>query len=156
MGARLVSLVLNRWTHLSDRAFRVLIRMALTALDEASETMPAGLYFAGRDPLVEVLRNERGGDRQTAYRTVKRAVAELLDDTAVERVTAGRAGQNAVYRLTLLNTPKSIDGHHSTVRIQGDTSSPPEGDTQSPPQGDRRCPPRFRRCSDRRRLTWGC
>ena len=34
MGARLMTLVLMRWTHVSDRAFRVLSRMATTALDE--------------------------------------------------------------------------------------------------------------------------
>ncbi|MEU4590067.1 hypothetical protein [Micromonospora aurantiaca (nom. illeg.)] len=136
MGARLVSLVLARWTHLSDRAFRVVVKMAHTALDEPNDSLPAATYFGGRDPLVDVLRNERGGDRQTAYRTVKRAIAELLDDTAIERVSAGRAGKNAVYRLTLLNTPASIEQGHCTVAVQGDTSGPPEGDTQSPPQGD--------------------
>ena len=135
MGASLVSLVLARWTHLSDRAFRVVVKMAHTALDEPSDGKPAAIYFAGRDPLVDVLRNERGGDRETAYRTVKRAIAELLADNAIERVSAGRAGKNAVYRLTL-KTAKSIDSGHCTVDIQGDTSSPPEGDTQSPPQGD--------------------
>ncbi|MEK8108681.1 hypothetical protein NKG94_34610 [Micromonospora sp. M12] len=74
--------------------------------------------------LVDVLRNERGGDRATAYRTVKRAIAELLADAAIERVSAGRAGKNAVYRLTLQKAPKSIDVGHCTVDIQGTPTVP--------------------------------
>ncbi|MEU5945113.1 hypothetical protein ABZ793_06070 [Micromonospora sp. NPDC047465] len=140
MGARLVSLVLARWSHLPDRAFRVVVRMALTALDEATDKVPAATYFGGRDPLIAVLRNERGGDRDTADRTLKRAIGDLIKDTAIERVSAGRAGKNAVYRLTLLNTPQAIGARHCTVEIQGDTGCPAEGDTSSPLEGDTGCP----------------
>ncbi|TDC33124.1 hypothetical protein, partial [Micromonospora sp. KC213] len=140
MGARLVSLVLARWTHLPDRAFRVVVKMALTALDEATDKVPAATYFGGRDPLIAVLRNERGGDRDTADRTLKRAIGDLIKDAAIERVSAGRAGKNAVYRLTLLNTPQSIGQRLCTVEIQGDTQSPPQGDTSGPLQGDTGCP----------------
>lgn len=78
MGARLVSQVLARWTHVSDRAFRVLVRMALTALDEPNNGTPASVYFGGRDLLAMTLRRERGGDLDTAYKTVKRAIADLI------------------------------------------------------------------------------
>ncbi|MBM0275350.1 hypothetical protein [Micromonospora tarensis] len=134
MGARLVSLVLARWTHLPDRAFRVVVKMAHTALDEPSEGKPAAIYFAGRDPLIAVLRSERGGDRDTLDRTLKRAIGDLIKDMAVERVSAGRAGSNAVYRLTLLNTPASIGVRPCTVEIQGDTGGPVRGTAGVPPR----------------------
>lgn len=143
MGARLVTLVLMRWPHVSDRAFRVLVRMAHTALDEPGQGTPAHLYFGGRDLLADVLRSD--GDRDTVYRTVKRAIAELVEAGAIERVAAGRAGRHAVYRMTLAGA-RSIDtqpvDNPATPPRQGDTSSPPEGDTSDPPQGDTSSPVR--------------
>ncbi|KXK63369.1 hypothetical protein AWW66_03385 [Micromonospora rosaria] len=142
MGARLVSLVLARWAHLPDRAFRVAVKMALSALDEAKDQVPAATYFAGRDPLVTVLRNERAGGRDTATRTVGRAIEDLLREGAIERVSTGRSGKKAIYRLTLLNTPRSIGKRQCTVDSQGDIGCPPEEDTGCPPQEDTGCPDR--------------
>jgi hypothetical protein len=137
VGARLVSQVLARWTHVSDRAFRILVRMALSALDEPQEGKPARVYFAGRDPLADVLRNERGGDRQTAYRTVKRAIAELIAEKAIERTDAGRSGHNAVYKLTL-GKARSID----TPLVDNPESESSQGDTSGSVRGTPAVPPR--------------
>jgi hypothetical protein len=133
VGARLVSLALARWTHVSDRAFRLLVRMALTALDESSKGAPAGIYFGGRDLLAMTLRNE-GGNPQTRYRAVKRLLAELIEAGAIERAHAGRVGQNAVYRLTL-DGARSIDKAPSADRNQGGQESPPQGGQGGPPEG---------------------
>src|SRR5262245_54468810 len=45
MGAHLVGMVLASWSHVPDRAFRVLVRMAHTALDAAKEDQPSERYF---------------------------------------------------------------------------------------------------------------
>ncbi|RLK13302.1 hypothetical protein DER29_4319 [Micromonospora sp. M71_S20] len=142
MGARLVGLVLARWTHLPDRAFRVAVRMALTALDEPTDKVPAATYFGGRDALANVLRNERGGTRDSVLRVVRLAIEDLIDAGAAKRVSKGRVGNNAVYELTLLNTPKSIGKRHCTVEKEGETSVPPEGETGIPPQGETSIPQR--------------
>ena len=47
MGAYLVGFALANWSHVPDRAFRVLVRMALTALDYPNGDQPADLYFGG-------------------------------------------------------------------------------------------------------------
>lgn len=140
MGARLVSLALARWTHVSDRAFRLLVRMALTALDEPSPGAPACVYFGGRDLLAMTLRNE-GGNPQTRYRAVKRLLAELVEAGAIERAQPGRAGQNAVYRLTL-DGVRAIDILPSTPATQGGPVSPPEGGLSAPARGATEAPPR--------------
>lgn len=136
-----MGLVLTHWTHVTDRAFRVLSRMAVTALDKADASTPAAHYFGGRDLLVSALRREGDGTRESAYRTVKRAVDELIKEGAIERVQVGRSGRNTVYRLHLWRTRK-IDAGLSQLDYQGDCSCPPEGDTRCPPQGDTRCPVR--------------
>lgn len=138
MGAQLVALALARWTHVSDRAFRVLTRMALTALDEPQNGTPAGMYFGGRDLLVASLRRDGASDA-TQRRKVRRLLDELIDAGAIERAAHGRAGKNSVYRLTLLNEPKSIDeplvDNPPVDNSQGGPQRPPEGGSDRPPQG---------------------
>lgn len=128
MGANLVTQVLAHWTHVSDRAFRVLVRMAVTALDNPTPKQPAAIYRAGRELLAMSLRSE--GSAETRYRAVKRAVAELTEAGAIEHLATGWAGQNAVYRLTLdrsNSTPKP-DG-------MGGLGDPPKGGFSDPPMG---------------------
>lgn len=122
MGAELVSLVLAHWTHVSDRAFRVLVRMSLTALDKPSKGRPAGVYHGGRELLAMSLRSEKG-TAETRYRAVKRALSELADEGAIQHLKTGWSGQNSVYRLTLER------------RSMGGPTSPPLGGPTSPPKG---------------------
>lgn len=133
MGASLVAEVLARWTHVSDRAFRVLVRMALTALDNPKPGQPAGIYRGGRDLLAMSLRSEKG-TAETRYRAVKRALSELSEAGAIQHVQSGWAGRNAVYRLTL-GASRSIDEHDSNEPGMGGQISPPEGGPTSPPSG---------------------
>src|SRR4051812_49097393 len=83
MGATLVTQVLAHWSHVSDRAFRVLVRMAVTALDKPQNGNPANIYRGGRELLAMSLRNKGGTDR-TRFRSVAEAVAELTDAGAIE------------------------------------------------------------------------
>lgn len=129
MGASLVIQVFASWTHLSDRAFRVLVRMAVTALDTPSKGQSAGIYRGGRDLLAMSLRSDKG-TADTRYRAVKRAVAELTEAGAIEHLKTGWAGQNAVYRLTLNRT-----GSTARPEEMGGLIGPPEGGPTSPPLG---------------------
>lgn len=128
MGASLVVQVLANWSHLSDRAFRVLVRMAVTALDKPQNGQPANIYRAGRDLLAMTLRSE--GSTETRYRAVKRAVAELTEAGAIEHLVTGWAGQNAVYRLNL----DASDASRKPDRMGG-SSDPPKGGPTDPPMG---------------------
>lgn len=122
MGATLVTQALAHWTHVSDRAFRVLIRMAVTALDTPHNGQPAKIYKGGRELLAMSFRSEKGTP-ETRYRAVKRALAELADEGAIEHLKIGWSGQNSVYRLTLERGAK------------GGPTSPPVGGPTSPPKG---------------------
>lgn len=124
MGAELVSLALAHWTHVSDRAFRVLMRMALTAMDKPAQGRPAAVYHGGRELLAMTLRSDKG-TAETRYRSVKRALSELAEEGAIQHLQTGWAGQRAVYRLTLDRGRK------------GGLSGPPEGGLRGPPMGGR-------------------
>lgn len=137
MGASLVGAVLARWTHVSDTAFRVLTRMALTALDNSSADgkKPAATYWGGRDLLAMSLRrlwpegdDERSANaRKNIHRDVRRAINELIKEGAIEVVDTGRVvreGNRQVYRLSLL-----------PLRQEGVTPPPEEGSTAPPREG---------------------
>ncbi|MFF0721321.1 hypothetical protein [Micromonospora sp. NPDC003816] len=145
MGARLVSLVLARWAHLPDRAFRVVVKMAHTALDEATDKVPAGLYFGGREALADILRNERGGKRESVLRNVRFAIEEAIAAGAIKRQSKGRVGSHAVYRMTL-DGPRSIDKplmySSPDDGSQGESSVPPQEECHVPPEGESSVPPR--------------
>lgn len=144
MGANLVTQVLAHWTHVSDRAFRVLVRMAVTALDSPSKGQSAGIYHGGRELLAMSLRSEKGS-AETRYRAVKRAIAELTEAGAIEHLATGWAGQNAVYRLTLKRSESPPDADEMGGLIgppKGGPTSPPMGGPSGPKRGASEAPPR--------------
>lgn len=99
MGASLAMQALTFWApKLIPSTTLVLTRMALTALDEDKGSTPAGMYWAGHEVLAASLR---GGVTPQNLRTVRRAIAELLEVGAIERVERGFNGHRSVYRLTL-------------------------------------------------------
>lgn len=99
MGARLAMEALTFWApKLIPSTSLVLTRMALTALDDAKDGTPPGMYWAGHEVLAAALR---GGVTPPNLRTVRRSIAELLEIGAIERVERGFNGHRSVYRLTL-------------------------------------------------------
>jgi hypothetical protein len=126
MGATLVTQVLAYWTDVSDPAFRILVRMAVTALDTPKDGKPAGVYHAGRELLAMSFRSQRGNAR-TRNRAVAKAVAELTAAGAIEHLATGWAGQRAVYKLTLDRAEKA--------RMGGLTDHPEGGSTDHPMGG---------------------
>ena len=117
MGIQLVSVALTAHANLSDRAFRVLVRMAAQALDtKGGRGQQPGLYFGGWEPLGLVLGREvpsidearhdpdarRSRDR--VQETVRRALAELQRAGVVESLGRARTGTRQTYRLNLSPT----------------------------------------------------
>lgn len=106
MGGRYVEAVVSDWTHLSDRRYRILLRMAAKAWDEDRGDVPAGTYWGGHEYLAQGLRPEWPEDskaRRNLLREVRREIAGLIDDKAVEVVETTRKvapGYAQTYRLT--------------------------------------------------------
>ena len=138
MGAKLMHAVLNEWApYVSERGFRTLMRMAATARDEATKDMPANLYFAGREPLLNTWRIEsRKGSEKTANKELQRVLNELVRVGAIERTNKAYVGTNQVYRLTLTNRPR-IDARAVDNLIdedgKGGRTAPPVTGPQTPP-----------------------
>ena len=108
MGAHLVAKALTTWAPVvGDKAFRVLVRMALTALDEATETRPACLYFDDPDNLAAAMGGT--GSALSRGRLARRGIEELIGRGALERVNRAKTGSRQVYRLTLWNQPRQYE-----------------------------------------------
>lgn len=136
MGARLVTLVLMRWAQLGDAEFRLLVRMAHTALDERSDGRPAATYFGGHELLAATMRSD-GGSMSTVLRRVRKAITNLSAAGAIERVGSARSGNNQVYRLTL-GAALRIGSDESASRVEEVPDAPTE---EVPPGPTEQVPP---------------
>lgn len=113
MGVELVKVVSARHGNLPGNAYKVLVRMALMALDRPSaEGRPAALYFGGWEPLALAMGwnvPERSDDPATVRRRRKlknyvTAALEVLaeEHRLIEKLEKkARMGTRQVYRLTL-------------------------------------------------------
>jgi hypothetical protein len=149
MGSQLVAKVFATWApHVGDKAFRVLMRMAHTALDETNERAQACLYFGGPDLLAATMPGT--GTEASKQRIARRALEELVALGAVELVNRAGNGRRQVYRLTLWDPPKvgayerkksaKFDEWVAGHRELADNPSPPQPDNPSPPQPDNPSP----------------
>jgi hypothetical protein len=87
---------------LGNSAARLLLHMALECWDETRGAQKPRRYFAGRESsaiALGFLAPENASEH--AHRAVKRAVRELVDRGAIERVRAGGRGVTAEYELKL-------------------------------------------------------
>lgn len=110
MGWRYIAAVLDGWTHLPDRRFRLLLGMARTVMDEPRGGKPAGTYWRGHERLAAMLRTPLPPDtpefrkaRKNILRNIRRELVKLADDGAVKVVDIGqpvRHGHAQTYRLT--------------------------------------------------------
>lgn len=132
MGARLVTLVLMRWAQLGDAEFRLLVRMAHTALDERSGSTPAATYFGGHELLAATMRSQ-GGSLATTLRRVRKAITNLVEAGAIERVGVAHAGVQQVYRLTLEATMR-IGKDESVAEVEQVPEVPTEEVPEDPAQ----------------------
>lgn len=141
MGAGNVKLVFARWGDLPGNAFRALIFMAVTSMDEDDPP----LFWGGRESLAVALGrtvpdsdlddDESRLEREATFKAVKRTVQDLAKAGAITTVNVARPGRNAVYALNL-------------SRKTGDENRPPTGDGNCPERGtetvrsgDGNCPP---------------
>jgi len=149
MGSQLVAKVFATWApHVGDKAFRVLMRMAHTALDETNERAQACLYFGGPDLLAATMPGT--GTDASKQRIARRALEELVALGAVELVNRAGNGRRQVYRLTLWGEPQTLAFHKKKSakfdawveghRKLADNPSPPQPDNPSPPQPDNPSP----------------
>lgn len=145
MGSQLVAKVFATWApHVGDKAFRVLMRMAHTALDTPTEEHAANLYWAHPDLVAAAMGGT--GTLQSRGRLARLGIEELIERGALERVNRARTGSRQVYRLTLDNEPVEIAStvkprarpkHWRPVKGQSsDAPNPPGSDAAHPPGSD--------------------
>lgn len=136
MGGGNVSLVLARWAHLPDPAFRCLVMMANVVHDDDQNPT----WWGGREALAVALGRKVPPDaghkrdckcidclaRRAAFQAVKHAVAQLVTASAVSLVKSPRTGRRAEYRLNLGYAPP-------TPEVEA--ASTPQGQVPPTPQG---------------------
>lgn len=140
MGARLVAATLNpHWSHLGDRAFRVLTIMALTALDTPRNGQEAGLYWAGHEYLCAVMYGT-DDPAENQRQAVKRAVRELVKAGAIEVAQASTGRRRARYRVTADQLRNPVDNpvdNRPKPTNRGPSSDPLFGADLTPYSGNR-------------------
>lgn len=136
MGIQLAKTVVTRLGSLSGPAYKVLMFMAVTALDKPnSKGQPAGLYFGGRGALAVALGYPVDVDAAgrelvpiAATSAIKRALKELRDRGLITDMEQAKTGTNQSYRLNLsaadLAHWGSLTGPQSARHSAGDRGSP--------------------------------
>jgi hypothetical protein len=136
MGAANAQLAYIVWgKHLSDLEIRLLVFMALTALDKPTPEQPARMYFGGREHLAIGLGREVPGDddpkgQKAITEAVRRVIKSLVKAGAIERTTHAREGRRQVYRLHLDRRPGATSG----VALVGHTECGPETHAECGPE----------------------
>ena len=111
VGAGHATRVYVEWSGLPDKAFRLLVHMALTAKD--SHTEPT--YWGGREALAVAL-GMPANDKKS-HLSVKRAVRVLVDAGAVSRVLTGYAGKRSEYRIHFPERGALSDPHRGAQKV---------------------------------------
>ena len=127
MGARNVGAAIAMYPQLGHRAMRLLVGMALTALDQPTNMQAAQRYFGGRDALADILgyrlpaapdeSDDAARVRSNAYEQVRRALAELIEAGAVERVSSGTGKWRSEYLLRVATGP--VDNDPAQAHLSG-------------------------------------
>jgi hypothetical protein len=108
VGVNLVKAAVINHASLSDRAFRVLVRMCLSALDERNARgQPPGVYWGGWEPLALVLGRRDLEDphaRRLAQESVRRATQELVAGGLITPLLDAHRGTRQSYRINLFPT----------------------------------------------------
>lgn len=133
MGAGNVAVVYSRWSrHVPDRAFRLLVFMALQSLDK--DRPPR--YWGGREILAELalgrpLPAEPDAEdaspeaaaarraRNAAFVAVRAGIADLTRVGVVRIVSRGAFGRRSEYALELWTEPSALQDHPAPM-AQGD------------------------------------
>lgn len=134
MGHRLARAVSEGWPDLPGNAFKVLLRMALVALDQPDKRgRPAELYYGGWEPLADALGHT--SLTPAAHTAVRKALKTLTDAGVVKPMNHARQGTRQTYRLRL--------DDRAVIRAERAFSLTPRGvEKDSPRRGEERPSPR--------------
>jgi hypothetical protein len=111
MGIQLANVVSVSWAHLPERQFKILMRMALTALDSPNgKGQPARVYFGGWEALSLALardvpdeddpRDEAKRRRRRLCREVSEVTSALVTAGAIKPQETARRGHQQTWKLT--------------------------------------------------------
>jgi hypothetical protein len=128
------AVVLAARLDLGNTAARLLVHMALECWDEGDNParQEPRRYFAGRESsavALGFLAPENGSE--AAHRAVKRAIRELVDAGAIERIRAGRGGHTSEYLLVLDSSRPFGRGPGNVAELHPPTT---QGPSYSSPQ----------------------
>lgn len=137
MGVEIVKAVAGHpdTSRLSGNAFKVLVAMALMALDKPKDGRPAGLYFGGWGALQTALGYEEGGPGTAGHTAVKRAVRELKDGKHVTPMVTAVRGTRQCYLVHPGGLSKGVKVDPQSDGDRGSLSDPKWGSPSDPKRG---------------------
>jgi hypothetical protein len=136
MGVEIVKAAIGHpgTSRLSGNAFKVLMSMAMQALDKPKDGRPAGLYFGGWGALQVALGYDEGGPESPGHTAVKRAVRELKDGKHISPMVTAVRGTRQSY----LVHPGGLLGVSTDPQSEGERGSlsdPKRGSLSDPKRG---------------------
>lgn len=137
MGVEIVKAVAGHpaTCHLSGNAFKVLVAMALQALDKPKDGRPAGLYFGGWGSLQTALGYDEGGPESAGHTAVKRAVRELKSGQHITPMVTAVRGTRQCYLVHPGGLGKGDASDPLTTEERGSLSDPKRGSSSDPKRG---------------------
>ena len=137
MGSQLVMSAYTYWSELPHGAFRLLVRMAITARDADPEPKA----WIGRD---ELARSMGLAPTPGNFRNVRRWLAQLEKAGAIERTEVGRFGRRTTYLIHPRPRAESVDNPVDKIlrrAVQAGRFDPPVAGRFDPPVAGRFDPP---------------
>lgn len=136
MGVEIVKAVAGHpaTSKLSGNAFKVLVAMALQALDKPKDGRPAGLYFGGWGALQTALGYDED-DQEAGHTAVKRAVRELKDGRHITPMVTAVRGTRQSYLVHPGGLEQGVKTDPQTPGERGSSSDPKRGSLSDPKRG---------------------
>lgn len=138
MGVEIVKAAMVYGKSLSGNGYKVLITMAMSALDKPSNGRPPGLYWGGWDALAVCLGHEDARRDGQGHKAVKRAVKELRDKDHITPMVNAARGTRQSY----LVHPGGLNKGAQDGPVKGAQSDPVKGAQNGPQRGVEMGPPR--------------
>lgn len=137
MGVELVKQVAGHpsTSRLSGNAYKVLVAMALQALDKPKDGRPAGLYFGGWQALMVALGYTPDGPESAAHTAVKRAVRELKNGEHITPMVTAVRGTRQSYLIHPGGLGKGVQSDPQSEEESGSLTDPKRGSSSDPKWG---------------------
>ena len=138
VGVEIVKASIVYGSRLSGNAYKVLVAMAMSALDKPSNGRPASLYWGGWDGLAVCLGHDGAERNSQGHKAVKRAIKELREGLHISPMHDAHRGVAQTYMVH----PGGLGKGAQDGPVKGAQDGPVKGAQKYPQRWPEKGPPR--------------